>query len=130
MINNLALSLLGIRDSLILYAGRSESQLLDQSLITIGDFANTTTIRQSRFGMTYVHSLTPTSSINFSSTFQSASGSFSSSENKLKSLAVIYTAQLSKKIIFSSGLQKSFFSGDLNTSYNESRLFGRMSIRF
>ena len=126
----LTYSLIGIRNTVTLFADRISSRLLDDAFAINGDFVRANEIRQRRVGATYAHALTANSTFNVTGTVQKANSAGDGQSANLRSIALAYTNRLAPRLFFSAGARRSFSSGSDAVSYDELSVFGRVTLQF
>lgn len=126
---DLAFSLLGMRDTVTLMASQSEGSRIDRLSTLIDDFTQATLIRQRGLSLSLAHRLTPLSSLNILGMQQDTSGSTSAQEVRLRSLIVSVSAQLGRKSVVTFSARRVWFDS-LVSPYMENAVIGGLTVKF
>ena len=125
----LAFSLIGIREAITISANRTETQRLNALEPINDDLTNSSRIRQLGYGIQFAHTLSLGSTFNILFFSQTTGGSFSSQNSRLRTYAVNLNNQLGMRTVISVGARRTNYSSGID-SYNESAVFGQITVRF
>jgi uncharacterized protein (PEP-CTERM system associated) len=124
----LAVALLGIRDTITLIAMQSDARNIDLSAQSAGDLANGSSVQQHGINVSYAHRLTPLASIGLGVS-QQVSASTSSTiaqDARTESLKAYFTQSVSRKAVLNVELRRTLSSGIL--SYQETAVSCSLNV--
>jgi len=126
---DLSFALLGVRDSIIFIASRSESSRLDTLSAGIDDLSNLATVRQLGFNLNYAHRLTPDYSLGVLLSQQKNSSATGIEESRLRSLNVNLTGKVGRQSSANVGARR-VVSDSISGPYVETALIGNLNVQF
>lgn len=126
---NLSFSLLGVRDTIVFVASRTESSRLDTLSSAVDDFNSSALVRQRAFSVNYSHRLTPNYSLGVLASQQTTSGLAIGHDTTLRSLNVNVTGKVSKKASATVGARH-VTSRSNAKSYTETAVTGNLNVQF
>ena len=126
----LAVALLGIRDTITLIAMQSDARNVDLSAQGAGDLANGTSVQQHGINVSYAHRLTPLASVGLGVSQQVSTSTSTSAtiaqDARLESLKAYFTQNLSRKAVLNIELRRTLSSGIL--SYQETAVACSLNV--
>ena len=126
---DLSFALIGVRDTITLFATRSESKRLDTLSSSIDDFNSSAVVRQRGFSANYAHRLTPDSSLAVFLSQQKASGQTGLQDITVQMFNINVAAKWGKQTMASIGFRHVVSSGN-SVPYLENALTCNFNIQF
>jgi uncharacterized protein (PEP-CTERM system associated) len=126
---NLSFSLLGLRDTIIFVASRTQSSRLDTLSSAVDDFNSSGLIRRRAFSVNYSHRLTPNYSLGVLASQQTTSGLAIGQDTTLRAINVNVTAKVGKKSSATVGARR-VISNSSAKSYTETAVTGNLNVQF
>lgn len=126
---DLSLALLGVRDTLTVLAGRTETRRLQGASAVGDDLSLSPMVEQRNLMVSYSRRLTPLSSLNVIASHQKTTGVAAVQGNTLKSYNVSVSSRLGLKVTGSLGARRAQFDGGV-APYTENAVTGSLNVQF
>lgn len=125
----IAFSLLGVRDTINFAMSRGSIQRLSSVLTAFDDLRNVDHVDQSGFTLSYAHRLTPDAGLNIAFSRQNTASSGGLTGTSLRSFDVILSSRLGRQTFGSIGARRAFFDS-ATAPYTETSLTGSLTLQF
>lgn len=129
-----SVALTGLRDTVTLSGFQTETRQLDGVTTATGDLAGGNTVRQFGYSVGLAHRLTPDSAVNLTTIWlktpsgtTQAGGTLAGTDQRTVNLT--WTGTLSRRLNGALGARRTLFRS-ATAPYNESAVFGSISLRF
>lgn len=121
--------LVGVRSSITLTAGLSDSWQSNAATQVGGDLANGQHVRAKTLSLNVSHRLTPVSTLNLVGAVSNSYGGQSSQSSTLRTLSLAWSGNPTPHLTMSALVRRSDFTGS-TSPYHENALVGTVAVRF
>lgn len=125
----LSVALTGLRDTVTLSGFRTETRQLDTVTPATGDLAGGNTVRQFGYSLGVAHRLTPDSAVNLTTIWLKTPSGVTQAGSDQRTVNLTWTGTLSRRVNGALGARRTLFRSS-TAPYNESAVFGSISLRF
>jgi uncharacterized protein (PEP-CTERM system associated) len=126
---DLAFSLLGVRDTITVIATRTDTNRIDSISTAIDELSNASSVRQNGISMSYAHKLTPDASMNILGAAQQSMATQSQQDTLIRSLNVSLASRLGKKSSATLSIRRVVFDS-VTAPYSETSVAGSVNVQF